>query len=258
MGRSATIALFAAAALVLKNSRKMKRLRAVFPSLTGVSAGVFLCLIGTQAASAQVSLEGTWRIERPRAVLDPTAGAVPFSPKARKQYEANKRAYASKKYDYDSVQTLCSTPGLPRLMLTPDRFHIWQRPDFITFQFEWNRLFFQVDMTGRKTEPPLVGDNIGVSKGQWQGDTLVVKTDNFTDQTLIDSLVPHSDEMKLTQTFRLLDPNTLEDRITIEDPQTFTQPWQAAVKYTRQPDAPFPEDVCIDRRKAGLSPLPPK
>jgi len=143
-------------------------------------------------------------------------------------------------------------------MLTPERFHIWQRPDFITFQFEWNRLFFEVDLTGRKPGPPLVGVNIGVSKGRWQGDALVVETDNFTDQTLIDSLVPHSDEMKLTQTFRLLDPNTLEDRITIDDPQTFTRPWQAAVKYTRQPDEPFPEDVCIDRRNAGQLPLPPK
>jgi len=236
----------------------MKHLRAFFAPLAWMSIGIFFCSIGTQAASARVNLEGTWKIERPRAVLDPTDGAVPFTPEGRKHYEANKSAYASKQYDYDAVQMFCSTPGLPRLMLTPDRFHIWRRPDFITFQFEWNRLLYQVDMTHREAAPPLVGVNIGVSKGQWQGDALIVKTDNFTDQTLIDSLVPHSDEMKLTQRFRLLDQNTLEDRITIEDPQTFTRPWEAVVRYVRQPDAPFPEDVCIDRRNAGKSPLPPK
>ena len=212
----------------------------------------------TQVASAEANLDGTWKIEQQRAILNPIDGAVPFTPQARKRYEANKRAQAKKQYDYDSVQTLCSTPGLPRLMLTPDRFHIWQRPDLITFQFEWNRLFYQVDMTDREREPLLVGVNIGVSKGQWQGDTLIVKTDNFTDQTLIDSLVPHSDDMKLTQRFRLLNPDTLEDRITIEDPQTFTRPWEAIVRYLRQPDAPFPEDICIDRRNAGKLPLPPK
>jgi hypothetical protein len=151
---------------------------------------------------------------------------------------------------------LCSTPGLPRLMLTPARFRIWQRTDQVTFQFEWNRLFYQVDMTGRETKAPLIGVNIGVSRGQWQGDTLVVNSDHFGDQTLIDSLVPHSDEMKLTQRFRLIEANTLEDRITIEDPQTFTRPWEAVINYKRQPDAPFPEDMCIDRRKAGKLPLP--
>jgi hypothetical protein len=236
----------------------MRRLRTFFALLVCMSASVLFCSAWKQAASAEVNLDGTWKIEQQRATLDPIGGAVSFTREARKHYEANKRAYASKHYDYDLVQTLCATPGLPRLMLTPDRFHIWQRPELITFQFEWNRLFYQVDMTDRETAPALVGVNIGMSKGQWQGDTLVVKTDNFTDQTLIDSLVPHSDEMKLTQRFRLLDSNTLEDRITIEDPRTFTRPWEAIVKYKRQPDAPFPEDVCIDRRNSGKLPLPPK
>lgn len=236
----------------------MRRLRTFFASVVGISASVLFCSAWTQAASAEVNLDGTWKIDQPRASLDPIGGAVPFTREARKHYEANKRAYASKHYDYDLVQTLCASPGLPRLMLTPDRFHIWQRPELITFQFEWNRLFYQVDMTDRETAPALVGVNIGMSRGQWQGDALVVKTDNFTDQTLIDSLVPHSDEMKLTQRFRLLDSNTLEDRITIEDPRIFTRAWEAIVKFKRQPDAPFPEDICIDRRNSGQLPLPPK
>jgi hypothetical protein len=235
----------------------MKHWLAFVPPFVCVSVSI-LFSAWTQVASAEVDLNGTWKIEQQRAILNPTVGTVPFTPEARKRYAANKRAHDKGNYEYDSVQTLCSTPGLPRLMLTPDRFHIWQRPDFITFQFEWNRLFFQVDMTGRETAPLLVGVNIGVSKGQWQGDALVIKTDNFTDQTLLDSLVPHSDDLKLTQRFRLLDPNRLEDHITIEDPQTFTRPWEAIVKYNRQPDVPFPEDICIDRRNAGTLPLPPQ
>ena len=236
----------------------MKGVCTFFAWLVGMSLSVLCCLFCTPTAFAETILDGTWKIERPRAILEPINGTVPFTPKARKHYQANKRAHDSGHYDYDLVQTLCATPGLPRLMLTPDRFHIWQRPELITFQFEWNRLFYQVDMTDRAIEPLLVGVNTGESQGQWQGDTLVIKTNNFTDQTLIDSLVPHSDEMKLTQRFRLLDSNTLEDRITVEDPQTFTRPWEAMVRYSRQPDAPFPENMCIDRRNAGKLPLPPK
>jgi len=56
--------------------------------------------------------------------------------------------------------------------------------------------------------------------------------------------------MKVTEHIRLLDHNTLQDRITIEDPAYFTRPWDAVVTYKRQPPALFPEDVCLDRLQA--------
>ena len=235
----------------------MKYARTGLAGFALMGASLVAGLAWAQAASAAPNLDGTWKIDKPRAVLVPTADALPFTPQARARYEDNKRAHDSGHYEYDAVQTLCATPGLPRLMLTPVRFHIWQRRDLVTFQFEWNHLFYQVDMTDRASEPRLVGVNIGESRGKWQGDTLVIRTGNFTDQTLLDSLVPHSDELALTQRFRLIDANTLEDRVTIEDPRTFTRPWEAVIRYARQPDAPFPEDVCIDRRHAGKLPLPP-
>lgn len=236
---------------------KMKQIRkSVVTSLA--CASVLLPFGSANAETAPAGLNGTWVITKPQAVFQPVTGTVPFTKEGRDRYQANKRSQAARRYDYDNVQTLCATPGLPRLMLTPARFHIWQVGDLITFQFEWNRLFYQVDMGHRPAAPHLVGYNVGVSKGQWQGDTLVVKSSNFTDQTLIDSLVPHSDEMTLTQRIRLVDADTLEDRITIGDPQTFTHSWEAVVTYKRQPDAPFPEDVCADRLRAGQLPLPLK
>jgi hypothetical protein len=229
----------------------------VLAGIALMGAGIAAGLAWAQGSPAAPNLDGTWKIDKPRAILVPAHGALPFTPEARSRYEDNKRAHDSGHYDYDAVQTLCATPGLPRLMLTPDRFRIWQRRDLVTFQFEWNRLFYQVDMTDRKTEPRLVGVNVGESRGKWQGDTLVIRTGNFTDQTLLDALVPHSDELALTQRFRLINANTLEDRITIEDPRTFTRSWEAIIRYGRQPDTPFREDVCVDRRNAGRLPLPP-
>ena len=41
----------------------------------------------------------------------------------------------------------CASPGLPRLMLTPKRFRIWQRPGVIEFQFEWNRLTREITLS---------------------------------------------------------------------------------------------------------------
>jgi hypothetical protein len=90
----------------------------------------------------------------------------------------------------------------------------------------------------------------GKSKGHWEGDTLVSEMAGGSDRTLIDDLVPHGYDLKVTERYRLVDANTLEDRITIEDPAFFTQPWTSVVTYKRQPDAIFAEDVCLDRLAA--------
>jgi hypothetical protein len=71
----------------------------------------------------------------------------------------------------------------------------------------------------------LVGRSVPISKGRWEGDTLVLTSDGFVNNTLVDDLVPHGYDMKLTERLRLKDADTLEARITIDDPEYFTRPW---------------------------------
>ena len=42
----------------------------------------------------------------------------------------------------------------------------------------------------------------------------------------------------------------------MEDAANFTRPWEAVLTYKRQPDALFPEDICIDRTLNGKSAFP--
>jgi hypothetical protein len=103
---------------------------------------------------------------------------------------------------------------------------------------------------GSSEDDALVGRAIPISKGHWDSDTLVIDTDGFRNNTLLDNLVPHGYDLKTTERIRLKDADTLEDRILIEDPKYFTRPWQTVVTYRRQPDDPFPENVCLDTRSA--------
>jgi hypothetical protein len=128
----------------------------------------------------------------------------------------------------------------------------------VTVRFEWNRLIRQIDTggliaqkrvglgNGGPNDEALIGRAVPISQGQWEGDTLLVTTEGFSDNTLIDDVVPHGYDMKLMERIRLRDQDTLEDRITIEDPEYFTKPWRTVVTYTRQPDEIFPESVCLD------------
>jgi hypothetical protein len=228
-----------------------------------------LCLV-VFAASAQAAdganLAGMWKNAAPRSSISAEGGVIPFTAAGRKQYAENKRYKARKQYDdYDYTTSRCSLPGMPRIMLTADRFEILQQPDLILIAFESNRARRFIALPplapqkalfdfGGSTED-LVGTMMGTSTGRWEGDTLVVTTGKFSDRSLIDELVPHGYGLKVTERLRLKDPDTLEDRMTIEDAEYFTRPWGAVLTYRRQPNAVIPEQVCLDGLQ-GPPPLP--
>jgi hypothetical protein len=211
-------------------------------------------------AAEPVNLEGTWKISTPQTSFKPEGGSVPFTAQGRKRYQSNKKMQAAGKFDdFDYHTARCTAPGTPRSMITPDRFRVWQRSGLTMIQFEWNRTYRQIDLgVGKQVEQvrvkegnyldvSLVGSPSPIAKGHWEGDTLVAVSEGFIDNTLVDDLVPHGYDMKVTERFRLRDSDTLEDRITIEDPEYFTRPWDTIVTYKRQPDAAFREDVCLDK-----------
>jgi len=207
-------------------------------------------------ASAPPDIDGVWKIAKPTQTLTPVTGPVPFTDEGQKRYEQNKLMQSKQDYDdYDITLSRCSNPGVPRLMITPERFRIWQRYGVYTFDFEWNRVLRQINSGNLPPRPDPMGYNYvptmtGDSKGHWEGDTLVAVTDNLSERTLLDDLVPHTVDLKVTEHIHLLGHNTLEDRISIDDPAYFTHPWDAVLIYKRQPDVLFGEDVCLDRLAA--------
>jgi hypothetical protein len=63
---------------------------------------------------------------------------------------------------------------------------------------------------------------MGVSRGRWDGDTLVIETTNFTDKTRFRG---SSEHLKVTERFNRVDDRTLLYRFTVEDPSTWARPW---------------------------------
>ena len=68
----------------------------------------------------------------------------------------------------------------------------------------------------------------GDSVGRWDGDTFVVDTRNFTENTWMSAegrVSPHSAALHIVERYRRVDANTLEIEATIEDPEVLTAPW---------------------------------
>jgi hypothetical protein len=91
--------------------------------------------------------------------------------------------------------------------------------------------------------------------GHYDGDTLVAETTDVNEQTWLDGLgTPHSDELRLVERFRRVNPNTLEIEVAFHDPKTFTRPWGGKKQYQLQPaNFEMPDHaICEEFRKEGL------
>lgn len=224
--------------------------------LLAVTTAIVIAATPTHAATAAAPgpaerFNGVWLIEKAPAKLTTADGKPPpLRPEAQTEYES--RLAALKKGDraFDRV-SWCAAAGVPRLMLEPHPFEILVNPRQVAFLYEWNRWARLVDMTGHDLQPyyPLA---FGTANGRLEGDELIVVTRGLMKQTFLDrSGLPHSEDLVLTETFRLASPDVLEDRMRIDDPKTYTSTWEAVATYRRQSNARLKEDVCLDRIKQG-------
>jgi len=84
----------------------------------------------------------------------------------------------------------------------------------------------------------------GNSRGRWEGDTLVVETAGFTDKISLAAGAPNSRSLRTTERIRRVDPEMIEYRITIDDPETYTAPFTARMMWTTQPNGTVYEYSC--------------
>ncbi len=80
----------------------------------------------------------------------------------------------------------------------------------------------------------------GDSRGHWDGDTLVVETTNFNSKVRFRNSTP---AIKVTERFTRTDADTIDYQFTVEDPNTWTRPWTAAVPMRKVP-GPIYEYAC--------------
>ena len=71
----------------------------------------------------------------------------------------------------------------------------------------------------------------GDSRGQWEGDTLVIEATNFSPKFPFRGSTAN---LKLTERYRRVDAETLEYEVTVEDPTVWVAPWTVRQELKRQ------------------------
>ena len=97
----------------------------------------------------------------------------------------------------------CLPPGVPRIMLKARPFEIVQTPNRILFVYEGGgHVWRQIWMDGRAHPKDPNPNWLGHSIGHWEGDTLVVDSVGFNDQTWLDDAGhPHTEQLHVIEKY---------------------------------------------------------
>ena len=144
-----------------------------------------------------------------------------------------------------TARSSCKPAGVPGFdVLLGGALYILQAPTEVTMIFSGNSEVRHIRLNASHSANPKPSW-YGESVGHYEDDTLVVDTIGLNDKTFLDNYrTPHTDKLHVTERWRLIENSKkLEILITIDDPGTFNQPWQALRQYDRV-NRTLAEDIC--------------
>jgi hypothetical protein len=161
-------------------------------------------------------------------------GTIPYKPEALATRDANRAGWPA-----SDPEAKCYMPGIPRATYMPYPFEIVQgEGDTVLFAYTYANANRPVFMNPEDHLIAPVDLWMGRSNGRWDGDTLVIEVNSNIDQTWFDRAGNHhSAAMVVTERYSLIDENHMQYEATIEDPETFTQPWTISLPLYRVLDA---------------------
>jgi hypothetical protein len=165
-------------------------------------------------------------------------GNVPLQPWAEALLEERRNDQGS------DPEARCLPRGVVRISPFPQKFV--QTPTLVVILDEGNvHSYRQLFLDGREhaydTFPLWMGDSIA----EWDGDTLVVETIGFNDQTWLNARgVPHTEELRVVERYTRPDFGHMVVEITLEDAGAFTGPHTFTRTFTLLTDWEIHEYVC--------------
>jgi hypothetical protein len=193
--------------------------------------------IATSGEFNEIWLEsGKGRVPRNRStslVIDPPDGKIPYTAEGRARWEETPhltteritgRTLRADTWEDRALQERCITSDTA---FYPNGFYnnymqIVQAPGTIVIRLESMHDARVIPLDGR---PPLgagIKQWTGDSRGRWEDETLVIETTNFNSRRRFHGA---TENLTLVERFTRVDNDTINYRLIVSDPQTFTQPW---------------------------------
>ena len=170
----------------------------------------------------------------------------PNRPKYKPEFAAKVADLSARQVQTDPVLR-CFSPGLPRIG-PPDK--IVQRANEMVFLYDdVSGNFFRIVPTdGRAHRKDVDDTSLGDAVAHWEGDTLVVESTSFNDETwLTDDGAFHTKDLRVVEHIKRT-KDTLEWTATAYDPKVLVEPWTMNKRVARLTDDEIVEAApCLER-----------
>jgi hypothetical protein len=184
-------------------------------------------------------------------VIDPPNGRLPALTPQGQARAAQNRARFFRQNDaaeFHSYYDRCITRGVVSSILPAiygNGTRILQGPGYVVVQ---NEMIHEDRVIPTTNAAPRLGKNIhlymGDPRGHWESGTLVVDSTNFTDKIGVGGGTLASTSLHLIERFTRTAPDTIHYEFTVDDPETFTAKWTAALDLNAKPGYEIYEYAC--------------
>jgi hypothetical protein len=193
--------------------------------------------------AAIASADGIFRVwttdieQRPIPGVRLLDGAQPLTAAAaalRAEYDASDEALLG-----------CTGWSMPRIMSNPLPMEFVRDGEQIIQRFEENDSVRVIHMNAKLPDGPGELTTFGFSAGRWDGSALVVETIGVLPDRLNNTGTPFSAQMRLLEHFTPSeDGSRLSYRLRVEDPITFTEPFEVGRHWDWRPEIPVADYEC--------------
>jgi hypothetical protein len=183
-------------------------------------------------------------------------GGLPYTPWAK---ELRDQRFALRARDNPDAK--CLPMGFLQFHQQPQPRMIIQTEKMILIEYEANYGLRHIYLDGRELPPQGEPQPFwyGYSVGHWDGDDLVVETNNLRgadEDSPYDGWMdvngsPYTRQAKFTERFRRPTFGHLQIDLTIEDPKAYTKPWTVRIDQRLLPDQELIEFVCNENQQFG-------
>ena len=194
---------------------------------------------------------------RPWFVIDPQDGKIPpILPEARARIAAAPRTGSFGTGPFNSHEDFslwdrCITRGMPGSMLPGqygNSYEIVQGPGFVAIRYEMVHDTRVIPLDNRLQVGSQIRSDMGVARGHWEGNTLVVETTNFKARSAYRNA--NADRLKIVERFTRTAADRIEWKVTVDDPTTWSQPWTFAIPLTMNDQEAIFEYACHEGNQA--------
>ena len=162
-------------------------------------------------------------------VSSPADGRLPYQPWAMAVRDAH-RAGLGRGWPGETGERLHLDPQTWCMKSVPRYaqrgFYLAQTSDHVAMMLNWGHVHRSIPI-GLDAPPPSPNAKfwMGIPRGRWEGDTLVVEVTNLNGKMWLDSVGNfYSENARIEERFRLVSENKMDYEVRIEDPTVYTAP----------------------------------